>query len=126
MVNIIDGDNAEAEQLVYGCYKCADKFVNNVQLTEHLIREHETAIDVLPDELFKHLFEFLHPNDLVEMSQTSHHFKDLVADHFKRKRQCEYVHIIDDNGNPKFEFRAKEKYEIYFRSIIRNISLTIN
>lgn len=116
----------EADILVYGCDDCDAKFVSKIKSTEHLIRIHKQSINVLPIEVFENILDFLHPNDLVEMGQTNHNYKDLVADYFERKRQCGRIEIISKGGCPKIRCLWKKKYEIYFRSIIRNIVIVMS
>lgn len=108
---------ADPEQ-VYDCDKCDYKFGTKFKLLEHRICIHNQSMSVLPIEVFENILDFLHPNDLVEVSRTSKNYNNLVTDYFKRKRQCGWATI---NGGPHFSFHSKEKNEIYFRSIVRNV-----
>lgn len=110
-------ETENADKLVYDCDACDDKFETKFKLIEHQIRIHNRLIDVLPIEVFENILDFLHPNDLVEVSEISNYYKNLVADYFERKRQCGWVKIFGH----EFILYRKEKYENYFRSIIRNV-----
>lgn len=86
------------------------------------MNSHERSIDVLPTEVFGRILDFLHPNDLVEVSKLSNHSRNSVADYFRLNRQCGWA-TISDGSSPNFDFDQKEKYEKYFRSIIRNVKI---
>lgn len=80
--------------------------------------------DILPPEIVEHILEFLHPNDLANMSQTCRKYNQMVPKYFQQKRQCGWVRIISkDDRMQWFNFVEKQKYEIIFRSIIRRIEV---
>lgn len=80
--------------------------------------------DGLPPEIVEHILEFLHPNDLANMSQTCRKYKQMVPKYFQQKRRCGWVRIISrENRMEWFNFAEKQIYEIIFRSIIRRIEV---
>lgn len=111
----------ETNALLYGCDECGDKFMSKMMRDEHRIHVHSQSITVLPPEVFENILDFLHPNDLINISQTCRKYKDFVPEYFGRKHQCASVKIHFEYGIPKFDFYHKPKYEIYFRSAIRNV-----
>lgn len=122
LVKPVGGHNAN-ENLFHCCDECNDKFVTNHRLIEHLIRDHNQSLDVLPIPLMENILDFVHPNDLIAVSQTCHKLKDGVESFFERKRQCGLIRIHKVFKEPYIMHRFHKKYEIYFRSLIRNISV---
>lgn len=108
---------------LYSCDDCGEKFEYKISCDMHRIRTHAELITVLPPKLVKNIFELLHPHDMVNLSQTCHKYKDFIAEHFEQKRQCGWITIHIGRGIPEFSLDRDEKYEIYFRSFIRNIKI---
>lgn len=121
MGQLIAKEDIETNTLLYKCDECGKKFMFRGIRDEHRIRAHNQTINILPPEVFENILDFLHPNDLVNVSRTCDRYKEWVTDYFERKRQCGWVVIRIENGRPKFDFDQKQKYEKYFRSKIRNV-----
>lgn len=117
---------AKHDTFHYYCEECIVEFPSQIKLTEHLISVHNQSINIIPIEVFENIIEHLHPNDLVELSETCHKCKYLIANYFERKHLCGWIRIFSEKGKPKFHFYHNEKYEIYFRTKIRNIVISIN
>lgn len=113
----------ENEDFDYGCDECGDKFVS---CDEHLSRAHNQSTTILCNDVIDHILDFRHPNDLVKlMSHRCGRYNEMVPKYFQRKRKCGWVRIISRDGKPNFDFNQKEKYEETFRSIIRNVEVSL-
>lgn len=87
----------------------------------------DRILETLPNELIEKIFEFLPPNDLAQISLTSHKFQDAVMNHFRLKRQLKCGSItIDSKSDPRFCFDNKSDiYKIRFRSLIPHVKVNI-
>lgn len=117
---------AKKETLLECCVECIAEFPSRIILIEHLIRVHKQSMDILPIDVLENILDHLHPNDLVGLSQTCHKYKHLIAVHFERKRHCGWIRIFSAMGRPQFHIYRNEKYEIYFRRMIRNIVVSMH
>lgn len=78
----------------------------------------------LPKEMVEKIFEFQEPNDLARMSLTCEFYKTCAEDYFKLKFKSSGK-ITISMAAFHFEPGEFERYEVRFRSLIRNIQVEI-